>query len=329
MDTASQQQRESLKKSSEAYKDSMQYANNHYSSDPNIQQVLFRSKKSFFNHKFATQELLRSQHLYKLMHEVKYTPDKNVKSYPDVLESGYKEVLKVDDKDHEIRAALVKWYAHRLDMILFHRKNLQKEFFRLFSCDLDTYAEKTTAIKAKLALVDDALAEVEDILRNLKSEKFFKSPKVYEKHHLPELSVACAGNVVFEQTYAKTLKNFTYITIDHVTMYFNDFVNLHYATRHVKKVRLINDYLVYKIQLENTSEAAAVNDAPSEEEEDKPTRIFEIHRAKPSYTLASTKAEIQQNVASLSSELNITEDINIDFGCLLLFAIDKRFDHQV
>lgn len=48
-----------------------------------------------------------------MVHELKYTPEKNLKSYPDVLEEGYKEVLRVNDKDYEIRDALVKWYEHR------------------------------------------------------------------------------------------------------------------------------------------------------------------------------------------------------------------------
>ncbi len=31
------------------------------------------------------------------MHELKYTIEKNIKQYPDILEDGYKEVLKLND----------------------------------------------------------------------------------------------------------------------------------------------------------------------------------------------------------------------------------------
>lgn len=63
------------------------------------------------------------------MHELKYTPEKNIESYADVLESGYKEVLRVNDKGYEIRDALFKWYKRRFDMITFVRKELQKQYF--------------------------------------------------------------------------------------------------------------------------------------------------------------------------------------------------------
>lgn len=118
--------REQLKSSSEAYKDNVQFANNHFGADDDVKQITFRAKKAFFNHKFNTQELLRSQHLYKLVHELKYTPDKNLKSYPDVLEDGYREVLKVDDKDYEIRDSLLKWYLHRFEMISFVKKEISR-----------------------------------------------------------------------------------------------------------------------------------------------------------------------------------------------------------
>jgi len=57
---------------------------------------------------------------------LKYTPDKNLKSYPDVLEDGYREVLKVDDKDYEIRDSLLKWYLHRFEMISFVKKEISR-----------------------------------------------------------------------------------------------------------------------------------------------------------------------------------------------------------
>ncbi|KAL4453134.1 hypothetical protein ABPG74_015365 [Tetrahymena malaccensis] len=323
--------RQQLKSSSETYKDNIQFANNHFGNDEKVKEVIFRAKKAFFNHKFSTQELLRSQHLYKLSHELKYTPEKNLKSYPDVLEDGYKEVLRVNDKDYEIRDALVKWYKHRLEMIQFVQKELQRQYFQTFACDLDDYSENSKNIGIQLKQSYEAQVEIEDVIRNLKSERFFRNSKQYERKHLPELSVVSSGNIIIEKTFAKALKNFPYITQHHIKAYFNDYVSQHYCTRKIKKIRLINDYLPYKIQFINTMKTAKQIQMHQKnnfnyEQDEMQREINKLYGVRRTYLLASDKSTIEKNVAEFSKQLGIKEDVNIDYGCLLLFAIDKKFE---
>lgn len=58
------------------------------------------------------------------------------------------------------------------------------------------------------------------------------------------------------------------------------------------------------------------------------TKLHKIYGIRRTYLLANDKPSIEKNVAESAKQLGIKEDINIDYGCLLLFAIDKQFEQQ-
>jgi hypothetical protein len=60
---------------------------------------------------------LRSQHLYKLLHELKYTPTKNTQTHSDLLEEAIEEILKYNIKEVDIKDTLNKYNNRQLDML--------------------------------------------------------------------------------------------------------------------------------------------------------------------------------------------------------------------